>query len=139
MTGSGAMGMCEILYMTDQQLTPWSFSGRNGGQMVPYSFVGFRRLAAQHSIEQALQSLTTDQQSVNQIRKILDDEKLTSTVDLTSEGLIWLFFSEQSVKDAEDDYAAAKRAGFDVSAVEWIDKEDMFKVSICHLWLCPFD
>jgi 2-hydroxychromene-2-carboxylate isomerase len=103
--------------------------------MVPYSFGGFRKLAAQHGIEQALRSSATDRRSVNQIRKILDDEELAGAVDLTSEGLIRLFLSEQSVKDAEDDYAAAKRAGFDVSAVEWIDKEDMLKVSTRHF--CP--
>jgi hypothetical protein len=102
-----------------------------------YTFFGFRKLVAQHGIEQAIRTYALEDHTVSSIKKLLDAEKLTDAVDLVSGGRITLLFSKLNFSDTRADFDAAKDAGVDVGDVEWINREDMLKVSDSFISLFP--
>jgi len=102
--------------------------GRNGGHLTPNPFIGFRAHSARYGTNEALKSLAIEQYTASQILKILDSEKLSDAVDLVEGGRTCLIFTEQSGKDWEADFEAARAAGVDLSKIEWINKKTMEEV-----------
>jgi hypothetical protein len=107
-----------------------SILGRNGGHLMPYTFFDFRRLAALHGIEQAMRSYKMEDRTVTEIRNLLEAEKLVDVVDFVPGGRVTLLFSDKNIENTRADFDAAKAAGIDLGDVEWIDRENMLKVSV---------
>jgi len=61
--------------------------------------------------------------------KILEEEGLEDEVDIVHGGHVGLLKSEKVMKAARNNYEGAKEAGLNVSDVEWLNAEEVEKVS----------
>lgn len=82
-----------------------------------------------YGTEQAVRSFTLENYTSAEIVKILETEQLGDAVDLVAGGHVSMLVTEREVQGAQADYAAAKAAGLDLSAVEWVSKDEMEEVS----------
>lgn len=60
-----------------------------------------------------------------ELLKIVEENSLGETIDLSSGAHLMLFITDKEETDAMADYVAAKAAALEVSEVEWLSKETM--------------
>ncbi|KAL1719334.1 FAD dependent oxidoreductase [Schizophyllum commune] len=102
-------------------------SGRNGGHLTPALVEGFTSTQEKYGTEQTLKSYALENYTATEIVKVIHEHRLEEAVDLVEGGHISLLITEKEVEVAKAEIAAAKNAGQDLSAVTWIDAEEMEK------------
>ncbi|KAL0954218.1 hypothetical protein HGRIS_005346 [Hohenbuehelia grisea] len=102
-------------------------TGRNGGHFAPHRFLDFRAFSDAHGIEEALRSYALEKRNVEDLLSIIDQQNLSSSIDLIAGGRNTLFFTEVEEQAARADFSAAERAGLDLGDVEWFTAEEMQK------------
>ncbi|KAL1701787.1 FAD dependent oxidoreductase [Schizophyllum commune] len=80
-----------------------------------------------YGTEQTLKSYALENYTATEIVKVIHEHGLEEAVDLVEGGHISLLITEKEVEVAKAEIAAAKKAGQDLSAVTWIDAEEMEK------------
>ena len=103
--------------------------GRNGGHLSAHNFLGFVNDLATWGIFDAIKSAHIEEHVVNAITSLVKNAGLESEVDLVEGVRTNLFLTNEEEADARDEFEAAKAAGIDVSAVEWLSQSEVEKVS----------
>ena len=96
--------------------------GRNGGHLSAHNFMGFVKDTATWGIFDAIKSVRIEEHVVNAITSLVKNAGLESEVDLVEGVRTNLFFTAEEKAKAQGEYEAAKAAGVDVSAVEWLSE-----------------
>ena len=104
--------------------------GRNGGHLTPALVEGFTSTQEKYGTEQTLKSYALENYTATQIVKVIHEHALEVAVDLVEGGHISLLITDIEVEVAKAEFAAAEKAGQDLSGVSWIDAEEMEKVSL---------
>ncbi|KAL1689514.1 FAD dependent oxidoreductase [Schizophyllum commune] len=102
-------------------------TGRNGGHLTPALVEGFTSTQEKYGTEQTLKSYALENYTATEIVKVIHGHGLEEAVDLVEGGHISLLITEKEVEVAKAEIAAAEKAGQDLSAVTWIDAEEMEK------------
>ncbi|KAL1659566.1 FAD dependent oxidoreductase [Schizophyllum commune] len=102
-------------------------SGRNGGHLTPALVEGFMSTQEKYGTEQTLKSYALENYTATEIVKVIHEHGLEEAVDLVEGGHISLLITAKEVEIAKAEIAAAEKAGQDLSAVTWIDAEEMEK------------
>lgn len=105
------------------------YPGRNGGHLTASHFEGFVHNSHLHGEDDALRELYIQKYTVEEILKVLRASGHEADVDLVSGGHIDLYFTEPEFIAAKADYDAARAAGADMRNVDWLGKDEVFKVS----------
>ncbi|KAJ8463673.1 hypothetical protein ONZ45_g17496 [Pleurotus djamor] len=100
-------------------------TGRNGGHLTPVAFVDFSLAEEAHGTPETLRSLALEKHTVDQMVSIMKESGLEDAVDLVAGGHTTLLLTQQEIEQAHKDYESAKRAGADLSKVEWFSEEQM--------------
>ncbi|KAG0149115.1 hypothetical protein CROQUDRAFT_721215 [Cronartium quercuum f. sp. fusiforme G11] len=95
-------------------------TGRNGGHLISSAFLGFKSLSERFSQEEALRAVKLEEKSIADTLEMLKNEAWTDAVDLVEGGNVHLFSTEQEKEALSEEIDAAKKAGCDVSHIEWI-------------------
>ena len=72
---------------------------------------------------------------MSQILQILKHERLENHVDLVQGGRTILLFTPEERETMQQDYHAAKAAGIDLDAVEWLTRDEVKEASMSRLLL----
>ncbi|KAH8077870.1 FAD dependent oxidoreductase [Cristinia sonorae] len=102
-------------------------TGTNGGHLTAHKFGEFRRWQKELGQEEAMRALEIEQYTVKELTRILKENGKEEYVDLTHGGRLMLMFSEQELTETKADYEAAKSAGADMTGVEWLSKEEVWR------------
>ncbi|KAF8645987.1 hypothetical protein AX16_007414 [Volvariella volvacea WC 439] len=103
-------------------------TGRNGGHLTPFVFIGFHRRELLWGTREAVKGFALEKYVSDEVVKILKEEGLGEKVDLVEGGHITLLVTEEEESAIRKDYEAAKKAGdVDLDRVEWVSKEEMVK------------
>ncbi|KAL1678364.1 FAD dependent oxidoreductase [Schizophyllum commune] len=102
-------------------------TGRNGGHLTPALVEGFTSTQDKYGTEQTLKSYALENYTATEIVKVIREHGLEEAVDLVEGGHISLLITEKEVEVAKAEIAAAEKAGQDLSAVTWINAEEMEK------------
>ncbi|KAF8233887.1 FAD dependent oxidoreductase [Tricholoma matsutake] len=100
-------------------------TGRNGGHLIPNFFFGFQKHILDYGVEEAKKIYGIEQYTEMELLKIVEENSLGETIDLSSGAHLMLFITDKEETDAMADYVAAKAAALEVSEVEWLSKETM--------------
>ncbi|KZT60161.1 DAO-domain-containing protein [Calocera cornea HHB12733] len=98
-------------------------TGRNGGHLTPFIYHGFSHLSQIFGKDECLKSLHVERQCVDDIVKVIEENKWEADVDLVHGGNLRLHFTEEEKREDEVDFEAAKNAGIDLTDVEWLDAD----------------
>lgn len=90
--------------------------------------MGFRRDATAWGIFDAISGVHIEDHVVDAIISLVKDAGVEDEVDLVEGSRMNLFFTKEEEAEARDEYEAAKAAGIDVSAVEWLSEGEVEKV-----------
>lgn len=104
--------------------------GRNGGHLAADPFSRFRERKAALGVKEALRGYELERYTVEQLLRIISEEKLEKTIDLVHGGRIDLLLTTYEYQETRADYESAKTAGLDLNGVEWLDEEYMQKASL---------
>jgi hypothetical protein len=102
--------------------------GRNGGHLTAHNFLGYRRDTAAWGIFDAIRAVDIEDHVVDAIASLVKDAGVEADVDLVEGSRTILFFTNEEEAEARADYEAAKAAGVDVSAAEWLSEGEVEKV-----------
>lgn len=75
-----------------------------------------------------MKCLFIEKYTVQEILRIIHEQKLTAAVDLVEGGHVTLLYSQPEEEAARADAKAAEDAGVDMSGLEWINVERMKEV-----------
>jgi hypothetical protein len=116
--------------MYSKPLHDRSLPGRNGGHLTPYSFQGFRERESLFGAVEAAKCYALEQKNVADVLALIKEHGIEKKVDLVSGGHVHI--SEQPLEHRvwRRDYEAAKKAGVDVSDVEWLTAEEVWEVHL---------
>lgn len=104
-------------------------AGRNGGHLTANAFQEFAAYSALFGTDDAKRAIALEKRTVAEIVKIVNDSGKEAALDLVPGGRNHLLFTEPEVVEANLDYEAAKKAGIDLSDVEFLTKEQVEEVS----------
>ena len=90
--------------------------------------MGFGRDTMTWGIPDAIRAVHIEEHVVNMITSLVKNSGLKNEVDLIEGTRTALFFTKEEEAAARDEYEAAKAAGIDVSAVEWLTEVEVEKV-----------
>ena len=96
--------------------------GRNGGHLSAHNFMGFVKDTATWGIFDAIKSVLIEEHVVDAITSLVKNAGLENEVDLVEGVRTNLFFTAEEKAKARGEYEAARAAGVDVSAVEWLSR-----------------
>ncbi|KAI0297829.1 FAD dependent oxidoreductase [Multifurca ochricompacta] len=102
-------------------------TGRNGGHLSAHNFQGFQRNTAAWGIIDAIRAVHIEEHVVEAIASLLQDSGLENEVDLVEGVRTNLYFTKEEEEKARDEFEAAKAAGIDVSAIEWLPRSEVEK------------
>ena len=102
--------------------------GRNGGHLSAHNFLGFVNDTATWGIFDAIKSVHIEEHVVNAITSLVKNAGLENEVDLVEGVRTNLFLTNEEEAEARHEYKAARAAGIDVSAVEWLSQSEVEKV-----------
>ncbi|KAL1738511.1 FAD dependent oxidoreductase, partial [Schizophyllum fasciatum] len=102
-------------------------SCRNGGHLTPGVIEGFAAQKAKYGTEQTLKNYALENYTASEILKVIHTHGLEQAVDLVEGGHITLHLTESERESARADFAAAEKAGQDISGVTWIPREELEK------------
>jgi hypothetical protein len=106
------------------------FIGRNGGHLTPYAFQHFRAKEAALGSEEAKKGILLEHYTVDALLKIIRENGLEDQVDLVSGGHLSLYETRLLERVARRDYFGSRDAGVNVSAIEWLNVDDVWMVWI---------
>ncbi|KAI0262357.1 FAD dependent oxidoreductase [Gloeopeniophorella convolvens] len=95
-------------------------TGRNGGHLSAHNFMGFHENTVAWGIEDAMRAVRIEDHVVDAITSLVKDNGLQEEVDLVEGVRTNLFFTKEEETGSRREYEAAKAAGIDVSAAEWL-------------------
>ncbi|KAJ7593915.1 FAD dependent oxidoreductase-domain-containing protein [Mycena floridula] len=101
-------------------------TGRNGGNLIPFTFLNFRALEAAHGATQALKSAALERYTTREMINIIEEHKFD--VDLVRGGIIAVARDTEEFEGGKQDIEAAKAAGLQIDDVEWIDEARLKEV-----------
>ncbi|KAI9449965.1 FAD dependent oxidoreductase-domain-containing protein, partial [Lactarius psammicola] len=107
-------------------------TGRNGGHLSAHNFLGFVNDTARWGIFEAIKSVRIEEHVVDAITSLVKNAGLKNEVDLVEGVRTNLFFTNEEGAEALEEYEAAKAAGIDVSAVEWLSQSEVEKTYGAH-------
>ncbi|KAJ7802216.1 FAD dependent oxidoreductase [Mycena olivaceomarginata] len=99
-------------------------TGRNGGNLTPYEFNGFRKIEERFGREAALRYYALEHYSATEMAHIARQAGWADAVDLVEGGHMDIVLTESALADAKADYASAIAAGKNVN-VSWLNSEEM--------------
>ncbi|KAJ7181110.1 FAD dependent oxidoreductase [Mycena filopes] len=99
-------------------------TGRNGGHLTPLVFLEFCAFQSRYGIDQAVRALELENHNAAEMAQLIRSEGWTGDVDLVENGHTTLFFTPSEFASATADFEAAKKAGMDLSGVQWLTKEE---------------
>lgn len=102
--------------------------GRNGGHLSAHNFLGFVNDTATWGIFDAIKSVRIEEHVVDAITSLVKNAGLENEVDLVEGVRTNLFLTNEEEAEALHEYKAARAAGVDVSAVEWLSQSEVEKV-----------
>ncbi|KAI0041825.1 FAD dependent oxidoreductase [Auriscalpium vulgare] len=100
---------------------------RNGGHLAPHSFGEFQSNVEKFGIYDAIRAVDIEEHVYRELSRIVEKENLADKVDFEPAGRTALLFTEKEVDSARENYEAAKAAGVNMSAVQWLDKDTVEK------------
>ncbi|KAI0630444.1 FAD dependent oxidoreductase [Trametes polyzona] len=98
---------------------------RNGGHLTANAFHEFTAYSTTFGVDDAKRALALEKRTVEEVLKIVKSSGKESALDLVAGGRTHLLFTEPEVIEAKLDYEAAKKAGVDLSEVEFLTKEQV--------------
>ncbi|KAJ6548117.1 FAD dependent oxidoreductase-domain-containing protein [Mycena vulgaris] len=99
-------------------------TGRNGGNLTPYEFSGFRKVEAQFGREAALRYYAMENYTATEMARIARTAGWADAVDLVEGGHMDVMLTEARLTDLRADFDAAVAAGKPVN-VTWLSREEM--------------
>ena len=96
--------------------------GRNGGHLSPHNFMGFVKDTDTWGIFDAIRAVRIEEHVIDAITSLVISAGLEDEVGLVEGVRTDLFFTAEEKAKARGEYEAAKAAGVDVSAVEWLSE-----------------
>ncbi|VDB83241.1 unnamed protein product [Peniophora sp. CBMAI 1063] len=102
-------------------------TGRNGGHLTAHNFLDFASDWKSHGLEDAKRAFEIEQYTAREIFRLVQEHSLEQAVDYVAGGRTVPAFSEHELEAMKTNYEAAKAAGLDVSAIEWLSKEKVEK------------
>jgi DUF4097 and DUF4098 domain-containing protein YvlB len=112
-----------------------SCEGRNGGNLTPVEFKGFRKVQERFGTEQAIRYYELEKYSASEMVRIARTEGWTEIIDLVEGGHIDVMSSDAEIEGLRADFEAALAAGKKVAA-EWLSKEEMNSASVSSFRFC---
>ncbi|KAI0032695.1 FAD dependent oxidoreductase [Vararia minispora EC-137] len=100
-------------------------TGRNGGHMSAHGFFDFASDSAAFGVEEAVRAVKIEDYVVDELAKIIRENGLQDTVDMTEGGRTALGLTDAEMVYAKTSYESAKAAGVDVSNTTWLTKEEV--------------
>ncbi|TFK68906.1 FAD dependent oxidoreductase [Pluteus cervinus] len=100
-------------------------TGRNGGHLTPFVFVGFHQKEQLFGTSDAAKGFALENHTSQEIVDIIHQHGLGPAVDLVKGGHITLFVTDKEEAQVRADYDAAKAAGVELHEIKWISKEEM--------------
>ena len=125
--GSGATGNFSALKNADDDMCSYD-SGRNGGHLTAHNFMGFQQDVAAWGILEAIKAVHIEEHVTDAIGSLVKSAGIENEVDLVEGVRTVLFFTKEEEVRAYDEYEAAKAAGVNVSAAEWLTESEVEKV-----------
>ncbi|KAF8264508.1 FAD dependent oxidoreductase-domain-containing protein [Lactarius quietus] len=107
-------------------------TGRNGGHLSAHNFLGFNKDTATWGIFDAIKSVRIEEHVVDAIKSFVKNAGLENEVDLVEGVRTNLFLTSEEEAEAQTEYEAAKAAGVDVSAVEWLSQSEVEETYGAH-------
>ncbi|KAI0640665.1 FAD dependent oxidoreductase [Trametes meyenii] len=104
-------------------------TGRNGGHLTANAFQEFAAYAERFGTDDAKRALALEARTVAEILQIVKDAGKEAALDLVAGGRTHLLFTEPEIAEAGRDFEAAKEAGVDLDAVEFLTKEQEYGAS----------
>ena len=102
--------------------------GRNGGHLTAHNFMGFQQDINAWGISEAVKAVHIEEHVTDTIASLVKSAGIENEVDLVESVRTVLFFTQEEEVKAYDEYEAAKAAGVNVSAVEWLSESEVEKV-----------
>jgi hypothetical protein len=90
--------------------------------------MGFVKDTATWGIFDAIKSVRIEDHVVKAITSLVNNAGLENEVDLVEGVRTNLFLTNEEEAEARNEYEAARAAGIDVSAVEWLSRSEVEKV-----------
>jgi hypothetical protein len=90
--------------------------------------MGFGADTTAWGIFDAIRAVRIEEHVVNTMASLVNNARLENEVDLVEGVRTILFFTSEEEARARDEYEAAKAAGINVSAVEWLSEGEVEKV-----------
>ncbi|KAF9224266.1 FAD dependent oxidoreductase [Gyrodon lividus] len=97
-------------------------TGRNGGHLTPAAYAKFDNRVSRFGAEEAKRSYALEAHTASSLVDIIENNGWTNDVDLVDGGHINLLFTHEEIKEAERDIDAAKRVGWSLEGLTWLDK-----------------
>ncbi|KAG6815243.1 hypothetical protein H0H93_010465, partial [Arthromyces matolae] len=98
---------------------------RNGGHLTPVPFLHFKEKEELFGSEDAKRAYLLEKYTASEILNIIKKEHWEDDIDLVSSDHVSLFVTDVEVDAAKLDFAAASKAGLDVTHVEWLSDEEV--------------
>ncbi|KAJ7496422.1 FAD dependent oxidoreductase-domain-containing protein [Mycena latifolia] len=108
-------------------------TGRNGGNLTPYEFVGFRKVQAKLGREAALRFYAMEHYTSTEMARIARALGWADAVDLVEGGHLDVMLTEEHVAEVRLDFDAAVEAGKAVN-VTWLSRKEMNATYGTHTW-----
>ncbi|KAI0765583.1 FAD dependent oxidoreductase [Trametes elegans] len=102
-------------------------TGRNGGHLTANAFDEFAAYSALFGEDDAKRALALEGRTVDEVVKVVRATGKEAELDLVPGGRTNLFFTEAEITEAKLNFAAAQKAGIDLSRVEFLSKEQVQK------------
>lgn len=105
-------------------------TGRNGGHCTAYNPVAFNSLVELEngSVKEAVKHIVQEQRSVELVMRLIEENGWADDVDHVAGGNIHLISSDAERRVLDEQLAAAKAAGVDTSAFQWLTEDECKKV-----------
>ncbi|KAJ7736535.1 FAD dependent oxidoreductase-domain-containing protein [Mycena maculata] len=108
-------------------------TGRNGGNLTPYEFSGFRKAEALFGRAAALKYYAIEHYSATEMARIARAGGWADAVDLVEGGHMDVILTPERLHELEADFATALAAGKNVN-VTWLDREEMNETYGTYNW-----
>ncbi|KAJ7509637.1 FAD dependent oxidoreductase [Mycena galericulata] len=99
-------------------------TGRNGGNLTPYEFSGFRKVEARFGRAAAQRYYAIEHYSATEMARIARTSGWADAVDLVEGGHMDVMLTEEKLEGVKSDFEAAVAAGKNVN-VSWLGREEM--------------
>ncbi|KAJ7148512.1 FAD dependent oxidoreductase-domain-containing protein [Mycena crocata] len=108
-------------------------TGRNGGNLTPYEFSGFRKVETQFGREAALRHYAIEHYSATEMAHIARTGGWADSVDLVEGGHMDVMLTEAQIKEMQADFDTAIAAGKNVN-VTWLNRDEMQETYGTYNW-----